>query len=85
MSAGYAHGFYSGDPLKLLEDITELKPTFFVTVPRILNRVYGKIIDGVNAKGGVAKWLFNKAVTDKTYYLQNGQGFTHKFYDKAVF
>jgi len=45
---GYSHGFYSGDPLKLLDDITVLKPTFFVTVPRILNRVYGKIMDGVN-------------------------------------
>ena len=85
MGAGYAHGFYSGDPLKLLDDIAELKPTFFVTVPRILNRVYGKIIDGVNQKGGVAKWLFNKAVAYKTHYLNNNQGFTHKFYDKAVF
>lgn len=85
ISAGYSHGFYSGDPLKLLDDIAVLKPTFFVTVPRILNRVYGKVIDGVNQKGGVAKWLFNKAVADKTYYLNNNQGFTHKFYDKAVF
>lgn len=58
--------------MKLLDDISVLKPTFFVTVPRILNRVYGKIIDGVNQKGGVSKWLFNKAIADKTYYLQNG-------------
>jgi long-chain acyl-CoA synthetase len=85
ITSGYSHGFYSGDPLKLLEDIVELKPTFFVTVPRILNRVYGKIMDGVNQKGGVAKWLFNKAVTDKTYYLMNGQGLSHKLYDKTVF
>lgn len=68
---GFSHGYFSGDPLKLLEDITVLRPTFFPTVPRILNRVYGKIIDGVNAKGGFSKWLFTKAVNDKLYYLEN--------------
>lgn len=63
---GSSSGFYSGDPLKLLDDIKVLRPSFFITVPRILNRVYGKIIDGVNAKGGAAKFMFNKAVATKT-------------------
>ena len=40
---GFSHGYYSGDPLKLLDDIHVLKPSLFVTVPRILNRVYTKI------------------------------------------
>lgn len=82
---GYAHGFYSGDPLKLLEDIAVLKPTFFVSVPRILNRVHGKIMDGVNAAGGFKKYLFNKAITDKTYNLMNKGSFTSAVYDKVVF
>lgn len=82
---GYAHGFYSGDPLKLLEDIAVLKPTFFVSVPRILNRVHGKIMDGVNAAGGFKKYLFNKAITDKTYNLMNKGSFTSSLYDKVVF
>ena len=50
---GYSHGYYSGDPLKLLDDIQTLKPTMFCTVPRILNRVYTKIFESVNAKGGI--------------------------------
>jgi len=50
ISRGYSHGYYSGDPLKLVEDIQTLKPTFFITVPRILNRVYGKIMEGVATK-----------------------------------
>ena len=41
--AGIRTGFYSGDPLKLLDDLKVLKPTIFITVPRILNRIYGKI------------------------------------------
>jgi long-chain acyl-CoA synthetase len=69
MTAGFATGFYSGDPLQLLDDMQVLKPTYLVTVPRILNRVYGKVMDGVNAAGGVKKWLFNKAVADKLYYM----------------
>ena len=53
MFKGYCHGFYSGDPMKLLDDIQTLKPTMFCTVPRILNRVYSKIQESVAAKGGV--------------------------------
>lgn len=35
-----AHGFYDGNPLKLLDDVKALQPTFMATVPRVLNRVY---------------------------------------------
>lgn len=62
---GFSIGFYSGDPLKLLEDVVELKPTIFPTVPRILNRIHSKILEGVTAKGGFAQWLFNKAIREK--------------------
>jgi long-chain acyl-CoA synthetase len=41
---GMRCGFYGGDPLKLVtEDLPALKPTFFPSVPRIYNRIYGKI------------------------------------------
>jgi long-chain acyl-CoA synthetase len=40
---GFSHGYFSGNPLKLLEDISVLKPTLFCSVPRILNRVYGVV------------------------------------------
>lgn len=69
LAFGFSHGFYQGDPLKLLDDIKELRPTYLATVPRILNRVHGKVFDGVNQKGGITKWLFNKAVNDKTQNL----------------
>jgi len=47
---GHSHGYYSGDPLKLIDDIQTLKPTFLATVPRVLNRVHGKIMDGLATK-----------------------------------
>ena len=37
--AGCAIGYFTGDPLRLLEDIQVLKPTFFPSVPRLLNRL----------------------------------------------
>jgi long-subunit acyl-CoA synthetase (AMP-forming) len=39
---GCAIGFYSGDVQKLLDDIAELKPTVFCSVPRLWNRIYDK-------------------------------------------
>ena len=36
-------GFFQGDVKKLVGDIKELKPTIFVSVPRLLNRMYDKV------------------------------------------
>lgn len=43
------------------------------------------VMAGVNAAGGVKKTLFEKAIRDKTFYLNNNKTFTHKLYDKIVF
>lgn len=40
---GMAIGYYSGDPLKLLDDLKVLQPTYFPSVPRLFNRIYDKI------------------------------------------
>lgn len=50
MSVGGSYGFYSGDPLKLLDDMQALKPTLFASVPRLYNRIYDKIMAGVKDK-----------------------------------
>ena len=39
---GVSIGFYRGDVLLLLEDIQELKPTIFTSVPRLYNRIHDK-------------------------------------------
>ncbi len=36
-------GLYGGDIKKLLDDLVVLRPTLFVTVPRLLNRIYDKV------------------------------------------
>jgi len=39
---GTGVGFYHGDVLSIMDDITELKPTLFVSVPRLYNRIQDK-------------------------------------------
>merc|ERR1712176_1555488 len=58
LGSGARIGFFRGDVLKLLDDLVELKPTFFPSVPRLLNKIYDKINAGVQAKGGIAQFLF---------------------------
>eukprot|EP00347_Sterkiella_histriomuscorum_P005970 403354567 len=81
----YGHTFEQCDPLKLLDDLRVLRPTIFLTVPRILNRVYSKVQESVQAKGGISEWLFNKAVNAKIYNYENGGSLTHMVYDSLVF
>ncbi|KAI0221629.1 Long-chain-fatty-acid--CoA ligase 5 [Lamellibrachia satsuma] len=42
-SQGCQIGFYHGDLRALTDDLKELQPTIFATVPRLLNRVYDKV------------------------------------------
>ncbi|MBD3620308.1 MAG: long-chain fatty acid--CoA ligase [Chromatiales bacterium] len=46
---------------QLGEDLVTVKPTVLISVPRIYERVYGKIMDGLKEKSGVARWLFSQA------------------------
>lgn len=41
---GMKIGYFGGDALKLLDDLKELKPTIFPSVPRLFNRIYDKIL-----------------------------------------
>lgn len=83
--AGMKCGFYAGNTLKLVEDIQLLKPTVFPSVPRLYNKIYGKIKDGLAQKTGVTKWLAEKAINAKLSNLRSGGGVTHAFYDALVF
>ncbi|XP_045213523.2 long-chain-fatty-acid--CoA ligase 1-like isoform X2 [Mercenaria mercenaria] len=57
-------GFSSGDVKLLTDDLQALKPTIFPTVPRLLNRMYDKVMIGV--KGSALKsTLFQMALSAK--------------------
>lgn len=73
MMAGSSIAFSRGIPV-LGEDLVEIKPTILISVPRIYERVYGKIMDGLSEKSPIAKTLFHKAVEVGWYRFNYQQG-----------
>lgn len=84
INVGAQIAFYRGDPLKILDDVKVLKPTVFVSVPRLFNRIYDKVWQGVNDKSMIAKFLFKLAYNQKKVGLAEG-AVTHWLWDKLVF
>lgn len=57
-----AEVIYARSIAQLGEDLQIVKPTALISVPRIYERVYGKIQDGLKSKSPIAKLLFKAAV-----------------------
>jgi long-chain acyl-CoA synthetase len=82
--AGAQIGFYQGDTLKLLDDVAELKPTIFASVPRLYNRIYDKVMAQVSGSSFIKSFLFKTAFAAKKANL--GLGHVHHFlWDWLVF
>jgi len=84
VTSGAAIGFYQGETLKILEDLQALRPTFFPSVPRLLNRIHDKLRAGVEEAGGLKKTLFDRAYSAKKAGLARGS-LTHPLWDRLVF
>ncbi|KAJ3551143.1 hypothetical protein NM688_g4894 [Phlebia brevispora] len=81
---GGSLGFWSNDPLLLLEDIKILRPTMLPAVPRVLNRIYQA--GTLAAKmPGVKGALFRHALQVKLDRLHTTGVQTHAFWDRLVF
>lgn len=106
---GAALGFFRGDVRLLFDDISvcerkissltrtqELKPTVFVSVPRVWNRLYDKVMAGVKQSGSLKEGIFQTAYAAKQEGLKEGMHFffqvlkfegylTHAVWDSVVF
>ena len=83
MSLGGRIGFFQGDIRKLVDDIKEIKPTIFVTVPRLLNRIYSKITENIEKSPAYKKMLFNWAFAQKEKEVLKGIVRNDSIYDFA--
>ncbi|XP_065883666.1 long-chain-fatty-acid--CoA ligase 1-like [Dysidea avara] len=83
-TCGAKIGFYSGDVKKLIDDVKELKPTLFIAVPRILYRIYDKVMLGVS-QSAVKQFLFSRAMASKGRELDQGIVRRNSFWDTLVF
>ncbi|EFP92558.2 uncharacterized protein PGTG_18556 [Puccinia graminis f. sp. tritici CRL 75-36-700-3] len=84
LAIGAPIGYSCGDNLRLLEDVQILKPTIFLSVPRVLNRIYQAVLaqlDGPGFKGSLGR----KALQTKLQNLKTTGSNTHFLWDRLVF
>ena len=61
-----------------------LRPTIFVSVPRLFNSIYTKVYSEIKAKGGIAEYIFKKGFEAKKAELKKG-AVRHFIWDTLVF
>lgn len=65
---------YARSIAQLAKDLEDIRPTVLISVPRIYERVYGRIQDGLAKKKPLAKKLFNLAVQTGWRRFERAQG-----------
>jgi long-chain acyl-CoA synthetase len=63
-----------------------LRPTLFASVPRLLNRIHDKIVQGAMHSGSAVKAaLFSRALNAKLDNMHNNGSLDHALWDALVF
>jgi len=77
-------GFFGGNVRNILDDLQALKPTVFISVPRVLNRVYDRVIKQVSSSS-IKSFLFNMAMRSKKAELERNIVRKDSIWDYLVF
>lgn len=85
MYIGLKIGVYSGDVLKVADDAQILKPTVFLSVPRMYSKIYDGIKKNVDEQSEFKKKLFARAMESKLKKLEKSGSFEHSIYDRVIF
>ncbi len=59
---GATIAYWEREPLKILPNLAELKPTYFPSVPRIFEKIYTAASSGIEKEGGLKKAIFNWSI-----------------------
>jgi long-chain acyl-CoA synthetase len=65
---------YARSVAQLAQDLGTIRPTVLISVPRIYERVYGRIQDGLSRKSPLARRLFDLAVSVGWRRFEHAQG-----------
>lgn len=84
MGVGGRIGYYTGSPLRIIEDLGVLKPNFFPSVPRLLNKIYQTVMAAADAPG-LKGALLKRAIQAKLERLESTGIDTHPLWDRLVF
>lgn len=83
--AGGAIVYYSGDVQKIKDDLALVKPTVFVSVPRLFSRFYDAIKKKFGEIEGFSKTALDHGLSKKLNNVSTNGGYTHKVYDPLFF
>jgi long-chain acyl-CoA synthetase len=59
---GATIAYWERDPLKIMPNLAELKPTYFPSVPRIFEKIYTTATSGMEKVGGLKKAIFDWSI-----------------------
>eukprot|EP00210_Caulerpa_lentillifera_P003470 g3311.t1 len=87
LAVGGSIGYWRGDLKALVDDIGSLKPTIFIGVPRVFDRIYSNVTHQVETGSFIKRLIFNYAYSRKSHYLTAGLSHdkASPFFDKLVF
>ena len=72
---GATLAFWERDPLRIMANLTEVKPTYFPSVPRIFEKIYTAATAAVEKEGGLKKRIFDWSVAvGKRYHEAERSG-----------
>uniref|UniRef100_A0AAY4D4J5 Arachidonate--CoA ligase n=1 Tax=Denticeps clupeoides TaxID=299321 RepID=A0AAY4D4J5_9TELE len=83
LSHGGRIGYFQGDIRFLSDDLITLKPTIFPVVPRLLNRMYDKILGQANTP--LKRWLLDFAARRKQAEMNRGIVRRNSIWDQLIF
>ena len=85
LSQGAAVGFFGGKILEITQDLLLLKPTIFPSVPRLLNKVYDRVLAGVDELRVTKRLAFYQGFVTKQYYNTHYGWVNNKVFDGVIF
>ncbi|HEX5609431.1 MAG TPA: long-chain fatty acid--CoA ligase [Solirubrobacterales bacterium] len=59
---GATIAYWERDPLKIMPNLAELKPTYFPSVPRIFEKIYTMATSAMEKEGGLKKAIFDWSI-----------------------
>ncbi len=62
VALGATIAYWERDPLKIIPNLAEVKPTYFPSVPRIFEKIYTAATANAEKAGGLRKAIFNWAI-----------------------
>ena len=64
LEAGGTIAFWGGDPAKIVEELAEVRPTHFPSVPRIYEKLHAAVLGGVAEQSRLRQAIFRWAVRE---------------------